>query len=44
MSVVYDVMRHYQGNAEAKEDIMRMPQGIKKLLLKVQNKIEHEMA
>jgi hypothetical protein len=44
MSVVYDVMRHYQGNADAKEDIMRMPQGIKKLLLQVQNNIEHEMA
>ncbi len=44
MSVVYDVMRHYKGNTEAKADIMRMPQGIKKLLLQVQNKIEHEMA
>lgn len=44
MSVVYDVMRHYQGNADAKEDIMRMPQRIRKLLLQVQNNIEHEMA
>lgn len=44
MHIVYDVMRHYQGNADAKEDILRMPQGIKKLLLKVQNDIEHEMA
>ena len=44
MSVVYDVMRHYQGNAEATEDIMRMPQAIKKLLMQVQNKIQHEMA
>jgi hypothetical protein len=44
MSVVFDVMRHYKGNAEATEDIMRMPQAIKKLLMQVQNKIEHEMA
>lgn len=44
MSVVYDVMRHYKGNAEATEDIMRMPQAIKKLLLQVQNKIQYEMA
>jgi hypothetical protein len=44
MSVVYDVMRHYKGNAEATEDIMRMPQAIKKLLMQVQNKIQHEMA
>jgi hypothetical protein len=41
---VYDVMRHYQGNAEATEDIMRMTQAIKKLLIQVQNKIQHEMA
>ena len=44
MSVVYDVMRHYKGNAEATEDIMRMPQAIKKLLMQVQNKIQHDMA
>lgn len=44
MKVVYDVMRHYKGNEDAKADIMRMPQAIRKLLLQVQSNIEHEMA
>ena len=42
--VVYDVMRHYKGNADARADIMLMPQGIKKYLLKILNDIENEMA
>ncbi len=44
MQVVHDVMLHYKGNADAKDDIMRMPQGIRKLLLKILNDIEYEMA
>ncbi len=41
--IVYDVMRHYKGDADARADIMQMPQGIKKCLLQILNDIEDEM-
>ena len=44
MKTVYDVMRHYKGNIDAKDDIMRMPPKIRKLLLKILNDMENEMA
>ncbi len=40
---VYDIMRHYKGSADARADIMLMPQAIKKCLLQILNDIEHEM-
>jgi hypothetical protein len=43
MQIVYNVMRHYKGNAESKKDIMLMPNEIKKLLLKVSKTLEYEV-
>lgn len=40
MTVVYSVMKHYAGNQEAVEDIQKMPQWIRKLLLNVLKNIE----
>ncbi len=40
---VYDIMRHYKGSADARADIVLMPQAIKKCLLQMLNDIEYEM-
>ena len=42
MSVVYDIMKHYTSNAEARADILLMPIWIRRLLLKVLKDIKKQ--
>ena len=42
MSVVYDIMKHYTLNAEARADILLMPIWIRRLLLKVLKDIKKQ--